>query len=65
MKLQQIIPDVKFRYCTAIEAMQRWLKTSDTTKPDLKLSEQVNGNEVRFLIQTDEPIFQKQPFHCG
>ncbi len=55
-------PDVKFRYCTAIEAMQRWLKTSDTTKPDLKLSEQLNGNEVRFLIQTDEKIFQPQPF---
>ncbi len=53
--------DVKFRYCSAIEAMQRWMKTSDTTNPDLKISEQLNGSEVRFLLQSNEKIFQKQP----
>ena len=54
--------DVKFRYCSAIEAMQRWMKTTDTTKPNLTLNEQINGDEVKFLIQTNESIFQKQPF---
>lgn len=53
---------VKFRYCTAVEAMQRWLKTSDTTKPAIQLTEQANGDYVKFLINTNEPIFQNQPF---
>ena len=55
-------PNVKFRYCTAVEAMQRWMKTADTTKPNLQLSEQLKGDDVKFIIQTKEPIFQKQPF---
>ena len=55
-------PTVKFRYCTAVEAYQLWLHNTDTVKPELLLTEEVNGNEVRFLINTNEPIFQLQPF---
>ena len=55
-------PKVKFRYCTATEAMQRWLKSSDKTKPELTLQKIQEGNKVSFIIKTDEPIFQTQPY---
>ncbi len=28
-------PNVRFRYCTAVEAMQRWLRSADTTAPTI------------------------------
>jgi hypothetical protein len=55
-------PGVRFRYTTGIEAMQRWLQTDDETPPELTLSEEPNGEDVAFIIQTDEPIFQTSPF---
>ncbi|KPL20018.1 MAG: hypothetical protein AMJ92_00825 [candidate division Zixibacteria bacterium SM23_81] len=55
-------PDVNFRYCTAIEAMQRWRGTPDTTAPDLALWEIPSGDQVSFGISSDEPIFQPVPF---
>ena len=55
-------PDVNFRYCTAIEAMQRWRGTADTIAPDLALWEIPSGDDVFFGISTDEPIFQPVPF---
>ncbi len=55
-------PTVKFRYCSAIEAMQRWLKTSDTTAPAIQIEEAVSGNKVKFTIKSDEAIFQTKPF---
>ncbi|MDZ7332843.1 MAG: T9SS type A sorting domain-containing protein [candidate division KSB1 bacterium] len=60
--LAGIYPDVKFYYCTAIEAMQRWLKTADQEAPKLTIEERPLGNDVAFVITTDEPIFQQQPF---
>jgi hypothetical protein len=57
-----LYPDVNFRYCTAIEAMQRWRGTADTTAPALILQEIPSGDEVTFRINTDEPIFQSSPF---
>lgn len=57
-----LYPDVNFRYCTAIEAMQRWRGTSDTTAPGLAIEEIPDGDEVTFRITTDEPIFQPVPF---
>ncbi|MCL5029555.1 MAG: T9SS type A sorting domain-containing protein [Bacteroidetes bacterium] len=55
-------PNVKFRYCTAVEAMQRWLKSTDTTKPNLSFTSEQNGNLVDFIIKTDEKIYQAQPY---
>lgn len=55
-------PNVKFRYCTAVEAMQRWMKSADTTKPNLSFTSEQNGGMVDFVIKTDKQIFQVQPF---
>ena len=55
-------PNVKFRYCSAVEAMQRWLGTNDLTPPVLTLAEKLNGDQVSFIITTNEPLFQAVPF---
>lgn len=55
-------PNVQFRYCTAIEAMQRWLGTTDQTPPQLGVSQHIQGESVTLNLATDEPIFQPQPF---
>lgn len=55
-------PNVQFKYSTAIEAYQLWLQSNDSEKPELQITEQINGSEVRFQITTNEPIFQNQPF---
>jgi hypothetical protein len=57
-----LYPDVNFRYCTAIEAMQRWRGMGDTTAPNLAMWEIPSGDEVSFGISSDEPIFQQVPF---
>ena len=54
-------PDVGFYYYTAIEAMQAWLKTEDSQGPILDIREAVEVAAIKLTIQTDEPIFQKQP----
>ena len=55
-------PTVKFRYCTAVEAMQRWLGTTDTTPPKVTIKENRAGDNSTFVITADEPLFQPQPF---
>jgi hypothetical protein len=55
-------PEVKFRYCTAVEAMQRWRGVTDHTPPQLEVGEAVNQDVVTLTLHTDEPIFQPQPF---
>ena len=55
-------PNVQFKYCTAIEAYQLWLQSTDTVKPAVQISEIINGNDVGFQISTNEQIFQPQPF---
>jgi hypothetical protein len=55
-------PSVKFRYCTAVEAMQRWRLGNDTIAPELALTEILSGDDIFFSIQTNEPIFQAAPF---
>ncbi|HEX2869104.1 MAG TPA: hypothetical protein VHO03_18830 [Ignavibacteriales bacterium] len=55
-------PNVKFRYCTAVEAMQRYLKTTDVTPPKLTVSPVEENGKIAFDITTDEDIFQAQPF---
>lgn len=55
-------PDVPFRYATAVEAMQRWLATSDRTPPSVSLEDVDLGDQVRLRITSDEPLFQPAPF---
>ncbi|MGE5399654.1 MAG: T9SS type A sorting domain-containing protein, partial [Ignavibacteriales bacterium] len=55
-------PKALFRYCTAVEAMQRWLKTSDTTAPAVQVTEVAQNDKIAFDITTSEAIFQAQPF---
>jgi hypothetical protein len=54
-------PAVTFRYCTAVEAMQRWRKTQDTTRPALTLEETGSGDMVQWIVSSSEPIFQPEP----
>lgn len=54
-------PTVPYRYCTAVEAMQRWLRTSDSTKPGIILTESQVGDAVEWSVELDEPIFQPAP----
>jgi len=55
-------PGVNFRYCTAIEAMQLWRGSNDTQAPTVIFTDIQNDDYITFRIQTDEPIFQAQPF---
>ena len=55
-------PGVKFRYCTAIEAMQRWRNNTEESAPELIFTDDISGNDVYFNITTNKPIFQQQPF---
>src|SRR5437667_3117032 len=55
-------PTVQFRYCTAVEAMQRWLGVTDLTPPAVDVLEQVQDETVTLTININEPIFQPQPF---
>lgn len=54
-------PAVEFRYCTAIEAMQRWMRTADQTPPQLDVSESEQNGLVTLTIRTSESIFQPSP----
>lgn len=55
-------PTVKFSYCTAAEAMQKWRKGNDTIPPAVDFVEVTSGDNVKFAIQTSENIFQAEPF---
>ncbi|KAA3610414.1 MAG: T9SS C-terminal target domain-containing protein [Calditrichaeota bacterium] len=55
-------PDVKFQYCTAIEAMQLWRGSIDSIAPVLQFSQEQVGESVYFTIQSNETIFQTRPF---
>ncbi len=64
-KSAAVYPNVKFRYCTGVEAYQRWLKTNDFTPPVITLNEETLGENTYYLVQVDEPIFQPFPFLAG
>ena len=61
-QLDEQYPNVKFRYCSAIEAMQRWLQTADQTPPQLTMTEQRTPDGTQFIVESDKAIFQQQPF---
>jgi len=53
---------VPFYYCTAVEAMQRWLGATNLAPPEIALSESVQQDAVTLTIQTSKSLFQPQPF---
>ena len=56
-------PTIDYRYCSAIEAMQTWLKTADSVAPHLTVMEsETGGDDLFWVIRSDEPVFQPQPF---
>lgn len=55
-------PQILFRYCTGVEAMQRWRNGDDVTPPQITISQDIQGGEIFYNISSDEPIFQEQPF---
>ena len=61
-KVAPLHPTVTFRYCTAVEAMQLWRQTQDTTKPVLTIEEAAAAGGIVWTLRTDEPIFQPAPF---
>ncbi len=61
-KAALLYPNVQFQYCTAIEAYQLWLKGNDTIKPEITLTEEVSGSDRKFVVTSNEAIYQDQPF---
>jgi hypothetical protein len=61
-KMEDKYEEVKFRYCTAIEAMQRWQNATDSTAPEVEITEEISGDKVYFNITSNEPLFQPQPY---
>ncbi len=55
-------PDVKFYYCTATEALQRWRNCSDFEPPEVEFTQEESGEDLYFKIRTHEKIFQQKPF---
>ncbi len=57
-------PDVPFHFSTAVDAMQDYLGTADTTAPTIEvtLNGDFTGESYLIEVSTDEPIFQKAPF---
>jgi hypothetical protein len=54
---------VEFMYCKDIEAMRLWINPEDTIAPVLTVNEIIDGDEIRFEMVTDGPIFQvNEPF---
>ncbi|HDT12598.1 MAG TPA: T9SS type A sorting domain-containing protein [Candidatus Marinimicrobia bacterium] len=50
--------DVEFMYCKDTEAMRLWINPDDTIPPVLTINEIVESKGIRFVIETDGPIFQ-------
>jgi hypothetical protein len=57
-------PAVKFRYCTAVEAMQRWRGMTNLPPPSLEIGADWNTNGLSLAITSSVPIFQSHPFVC-
>jgi hypothetical protein len=57
-------PSVPFRYCTAVEAMQRWLGVTNKTPFEIMVQQAILGQVLTLSISTSRPIFQAQPFVC-
>jgi hypothetical protein len=60
-RVAPLYPTVHFRYCTAVEAMQAWRRTADTTRPTITVEESIEGTAVRWTVRSNEPLFQPEP----
>lgn len=54
-------PNVRFRYSTAVEAMQAWRRCADTTRPAVTMEEWGDSASVGWTVRSSEPIFQTEP----
>ena len=61
-KATESYPKVPFRYCTAVEAMQRWQGITEQIPPSLTIQETEKDQTVTLAITTDKTIFQTRPF---
>ncbi|HEV2392613.1 MAG TPA: hypothetical protein VG146_09650 [Verrucomicrobiae bacterium] len=59
-----LYPKVPFRYCTAVEAMQRWLGATNLPAPVLDVVPTVQDQTLTLAITSSAPIFQEKPFVC-
>ena len=57
-------PTVPFRYCTAVDAMQRWRGLTNEVPPELQVLDTVRNQAVTLAITSNVPIFQRRPFVC-
>ena len=57
-------PKVPFRYCTAVEAMQRWLGVTNQAPPVLGVTQSLKNQTITLTITSSVPIFQEKPFVC-
>ncbi|MEA2076672.1 MAG: T9SS type A sorting domain-containing protein, partial [Candidatus Marinimicrobia bacterium] len=54
---------VEFMYAKDVEAMRLWINPEDTIVPVLTVNEIIDGDEIRFEMITDGPVFQvNEPF---
>ncbi len=54
---------VEFMYAKDVEAMRIWINPEDTIAPVLTVNEIADGDEIRFEMLTDGPVFQvNEPF---
>ncbi|MDZ7795603.1 MAG: hypothetical protein U5N56_00505 [Candidatus Marinimicrobia bacterium] len=55
--------DVDFKYCRDTEAMRLWIAPEDTVAPVLSMTEIREGDNIRFVLTSDGPVFQTaEPF---
>jgi hypothetical protein len=57
-------PAVQFRYCTAVEAMQRWRGLTNLLSPVLEVGQTVQNQTVTLAITSSASLFQARPFVC-
>ena len=57
-----LYPDVDFRYCTGVEAMQLWRGTNDETPPEITIVSQGTEDNRSYQITSNEPLFMPQPY---
>lgn len=57
-----LYPDVTFKYCTAVEAMQIWLQAPQEESPVIGFAEHPSTGGVKLEVTSDRTIFQNVPF---
>ncbi len=55
-------PEVAFRYCTAVEAMQRWRRVTNESPPVISITQQIEGDSLTLNLSSSKALFQAQPF---